>query len=108
MKSDFYLVSRPAFDEVFRKNGVLIERWGGGGLIDSVDKLRSELEKVDRAWVVISDRRFSARKDDEVNVFLKQNMRPVYHTFASNVYLWEKSWGMIFMPMHNQRERGLF
>jgi hypothetical protein len=107
-RSDYYLVSRPAFDEVFRKTGVLIERWGGGELIDSVDKLRHELEKVDRAWVVISDRRFSARKDNEITLFLKSNLRPVFHTFSSNVYIWEKPRGIVFMPEHYRRERNLF
>lgn len=104
---NYYLVGRVAFDEIFRKDGVLIDRWGGGELIDSVDKLRYVLERAERAWIVLGDRRIT-QLDEDLREFLKSNLRLVYQPFFNNVYLWEKSRGMVFMPAHQQRERNLF
>jgi hypothetical protein len=107
-KVDYYLMGWVAFDEIFRKNGVMIDRWWGGELIDSVDKLRYVLERAERAWIVIGELRFTRQLDNDTKEFLKKNLRLVYQPFNSNVYLWEKPKGMIFIPEHYQRERNLF
>lgn len=104
---DYYLSPVVAFDELYRKDGKVIDRWGGGELIDNIDKLRDLFDRYNRVWLVMSDIRL-AQFSLEFQRFLFRNARPVFQPFFSNVLLWDRSEGKYAPKRHTGKEANLY
>jgi hypothetical protein len=106
-KCDYYLLQWGLYDEIFEKNGKLIDRRGAATLVDNVDKLRTVFESNKRAWIVITDMRMEAYRP-EVTHFIRSNARLVYQPFLCNVFLWEQSDGVFMARRHRGQHRFYF
>jgi hypothetical protein len=93
-QSDYYLVGRKNFDEVYRReDGKLIDRWGGGEYLTNTDKLRAVFERNNRVWVII-DYHKGQRMQRQMKRFIENNAENVHHPFSSIVYLWDQDRGV--------------
>lgn len=86
LKVDYYLLRKGYFDEVFYKNGQMIERHSGGLCVENKDKLLETIKRHPRVWVIYKDNK---EFDEEMLRFIKVNI-PVQATFGDIfVCLWE-------------------
>ncbi|MFH0793046.1 MAG: glycosyltransferase family 39 protein [bacterium] len=106
-KCDYYIVQKGLFDEIFKKDGVMIDRRGGATIVDSVDKLRTVFENHDRVWIVISDLRLGSMHKDLAN-YIWKNTKLVHQLFLCNVFLWDKDRGVYTWSEHDGNERFYF
>jgi hypothetical protein len=107
-QSDYYLVGRKNFDEVYRKqDGTLIDRWGGGEYLTNTDKLRAVFENNNRVWIII-DYHKGQRMQREMKQFIENNAENVYHPFSSMVYLWDQDRGVFKDVAREGAENNLF
>ena len=102
-RCDYYLLQRSLYDEIFKKDGVLIDRRGGAKIVDTLDKLRKVFETHDRAWLVISDLRLSTLQEEVVD-FLQRNTRIVFQPFLCTVFLWDAGEGRYSAPNHRRHK----
>jgi hypothetical protein len=103
-KVDYYLMQKGLSDEIFKKDGIMIDRRGGAVIVDSIDKLRTIFARNRRVWIIISDLRLQAYDPDLVD-FLTKNTKVVYQPFLCTVFLWDQSYGVFDAPKHLGSER---
>jgi hypothetical protein len=106
-KVDYYLLQKGLTDEIFKKDGIMIDRRGGATIVDSIDKLRKVFEENDRAWIIISDLRMQAF-DPALVDFIEKNTKVVYQPFLCTVFLWDAGRGVYSAPPHLGSERYFF
>ena len=106
-KVDYYLLQKGLTDEIFLKDGVMIDRRGGAIIVDSIDKLRTVFNEHDRAWLIISDLRMQAFEPALVD-FVEKNTTVVYQPFLCTVFLWDAGKGVYDAPPHLGLERYFF
>jgi hypothetical protein len=106
-KVDYYLIQKGLTDEIFEKDGIMIDRRGGATIVDSIDKLRTVFEENQRVWIIISDLRLKAYDADLVD-FLTKNTKVVYQPFLCTVFLWDATSGVFDAPQHMGYERYYF
>jgi hypothetical protein len=106
-KVDYYLIQKGLTDEIFEKDGIMIDRRGGATIVDSIDKLRTVLNENERVWIIISDLRLRAF-DAELVDFVTKNTKVVYQPFLCTVFLWDASNGVYDAPQHLGYERYYF
>ena len=83
------------------RDGVLVDRNGGGELISSLDDLIAAFSKGDRVWVVINREKFRTRGKNlrweypgaRFESFLRQNCELKYRTYLWTVFLWDPARG---------------
>ncbi|MFH1314546.1 MAG: glycosyltransferase family 39 protein [Candidatus Eisenbacteria bacterium] len=106
-KVDYYLLQKGLADEIFKKEGIMIDRRGGATIVDSIDKLRTVFNENERAWIIISDLRLKAFDADLVD-FITKNTKVVYQPFLCTVFLWDAGNGVYDAPQHLGYERYYF
>ncbi|MBD2512138.1 glycosyltransferase family 39 protein [Nostoc muscorum FACHB-395] len=95
-KLDYYLFNpkeRENFDGLYWHNGKLIDRWGGGVVLNNVDQLNHILEKSDRVWINIDDVR-NTRVTPQLRDYIKNLGKPVFETFGTRLRLWQPEDGL--------------
>lgn len=95
-KLDYYLfnpIQRENFDAVYWHNGRLIDRWGGGVVLNNVDQLNHILEKSKRVWINVDDVR-NYRVTPELREYIKILGKPVFETFGTRLRLWQPEDGL--------------
>ncbi|WP_375498939.1 glycosyltransferase family 39 protein [uncultured Nostoc sp.] len=95
-KLDYYLfnpIERENFDAVYWHNGRLIDRWGGGVVLNNVDQLNHILEKSKRVWINLDDVR-NSRVTPELREYIKNLGKPVFETFGTRLRLWQPEDGL--------------
>ncbi|MEH2284806.1 MAG: glycosyltransferase family 39 protein [Nostoc sp.] len=95
-KLDYYLfnpIQRENFDAVYWHNGRLIDRWGGGVVLNNVDQLNHILEKSKRVWINIDDVR-NSRVTPELGEYIKILGQPIFETFGTRLRLWQPEDGL--------------
>ncbi len=70
IKVDYYLLRKGYFDEIFYKDGKIIERHSGGICVDNTDKMAHLLHDNQRLWLVYKDNR---EFDVDMIRFIKNN-----------------------------------
>lgn len=95
---DYYTPHRLSiFDAVYAKEGIVVDRWGGGKLLTNLDQLSHILEKGDRVWIHTFDRP-QPPKDIEYNEiysFYQTLGQPIFETFGARLRLWQKADGIL-------------
>ncbi|MBE9037222.1 glycosyltransferase family 39 protein [aff. Roholtiella sp. LEGE 12411] len=95
-KLDYYLFTPlrgENFDLLYWRNGRLIDRWGGGEVVNSIDRLNAILDKSQRIWIHIDDVRHF-RVTPELSQYVQTLGKPVYETFGSRLRLWQPGDGL--------------
>jgi hypothetical protein len=106
-KVDYYLIPKGLTDEIFEKDGIMIDRRGGATIVNSIDKLRTVFDENERVWIIISDLRLQAFDADLVD-FITKNTKVVYQPFLCTVFLWDAGNGIYDAPQHLGHERYYF
>jgi 4-amino-4-deoxy-L-arabinose transferase-like glycosyltransferase len=90
---DYYLfnpLKRENFDATYWHNGRLIDRWGGGVVVNNTDQMNRILENNKRVWIHVDDVR-QERVTSELRHYIEILGKPVYETFGAGLRLWEAS-----------------
>ncbi|MBN3962486.1 glycosyltransferase family 39 protein [Nostoc sp. NMS8] len=95
-KLDYFLftpLKNENFDLAYWKDGKLIDRWGGGEIVNSVDKLNHILEKSNHVWIQIDDVRHN-RVLPELRQYVQTLGKPIFETFGTRLRIWQPSDGL--------------
>ncbi len=91
---DYYLMQQISFDEVYRTERGVIDRWAGGRLVSKVDQLRRLFMRHDRMWIVIDE--FEALKISEDFLdFIRRSCAVKKEFFGVRVFLWDATAGRL-------------
>jgi hypothetical protein len=95
---DYYTPHRLSiFDAVYAKDGIIVDRWGGGKLLTNLDQLNRILQNSDRVWIHTFDRP-QPPKDleyNEIYSFYQTLGQPSFETFGARLRLWQKADGIL-------------
>lgn len=95
---DYYIPHRLSiFDAVYAKEGVVVDRWGGGKLLTNLDQLSHILQNSDRVWIHIFDRPQPPKNPEysEIYSFYQTLGQPIFETFGARLRLWQKADGIL-------------
>ncbi len=93
---DYYLMEAMSYDEVYRHSGVtggIVDRWGGGKLIQNIDEVRDLFNRQTRVWVIL-DEMENKKMSDELLAFLDRACETKYEFFGGKVLLWDSGKGL--------------
>jgi 4-amino-4-deoxy-L-arabinose transferase-like glycosyltransferase len=96
VKLDYFLftpLKRENFDATYWRDGRLIDRWGGGVVINNTDQFNRILEKSQRVWIHVDDVRHS-RVTPELRHYVEILGKPVFETFGTRLRLWQPEDGL--------------
>ena len=100
-KCDYDIAIPLQYDFAVMRDGVLIDRNGGGELISSLDDLITAFNQGERVWVVINREKLRTRGKNlrweypgaRFESFLRQNCELKYRTYLWSVFLWDPARG---------------
>lgn len=100
-KVDYDIAVPLLYDFAVFQGGRLIDRNGGGELINSVDNLISVIEKEDRVWILLNREKFRTRGKNmrweypgaRFETFIRKNCELKHRTYLWHAYLWDASKG---------------
>jgi 4-amino-4-deoxy-L-arabinose transferase-like glycosyltransferase len=96
VKLDYFLftpLKKENFDATYWRDGRLIDRWGGGVVLNNTDQLNRILEKSQRVWIHVDDVRHS-RVTPELRHYVEILGKPVFETFGTRLRLWQPEDGL--------------
>jgi hypothetical protein len=91
------------------RDGVLVDRNGGGEVVSNVDQLISEISAGNRIWIVLNREKFRTRGKNmrweypgaRFETFIRKNCELKYRTYLWSVYLWDPARGH-YLPFRLQ------
>ena len=100
-KCDYDIAIPLQYDFAVMRDGIMVDRNGGGQLVSSLDDLIAAFSKGDRVWVVINREKFRTRGKNlrweypgaRFESFLRQNCELKYRTYLWTVFLWDPARG---------------
>jgi 4-amino-4-deoxy-L-arabinose transferase-like glycosyltransferase len=100
-KCDYDLAIPLLYDFAVVRDGVLVDRNGGGEVISNLDDLVGTFSKGERVWVVLNREKFRTRGKNmrweypgaRFELFIRKNCELKYRTYLWSVYLWDPSRG---------------
>ncbi len=102
-KLDYYLftpLQDENFDATYWHDSRLIDRWGGGVIVNNVEQLNRILEKSQRVWLHVDDVRHP-RITLELRQYVQILGKPAFETFGTRLRLWQPENGLP-SRIHNQ------
>ena len=95
-KLDYYLftpLQDENFDATYWHDSRLIDRWGGGVIVNNVEQLNRILEKSKRVWLHVDDVRHP-RVTLELRQYVQVLGKPAFETFGTRLRLWQPENGL--------------
>ncbi|MEH2027565.1 glycosyltransferase family 39 protein [Nostoc sp.] len=95
-KLDYYLFpvwEGENFDSVYWHDGRLIDRWGGGVIVNNLDQLNRILDKDKHLWINIDDVR-NPRANFDLRQYIQILGKPVIDSFGNRLRLWQPEDGL--------------
>ena len=100
-KCDYDLAIPLLYDFAVMRNGVLVDRNGGGEVISNLDDLIHVFSKGDRVWLVLNREKFRTRGKNlrweypgaRFELFIRKNCELKYRTYLWSVFLWDPARG---------------
>ncbi|MFB2833643.1 glycosyltransferase family 39 protein [Floridanema evergladense] len=106
---DYYIPHRLSiFDAVYAKEGIVIDRWGGGKLLTNLDQLSHILENGDRIWIHTFDRPRPPKdiEHSQIYSFYQTLGKPAFETFGARLRLWQKEDGILICVPNRGKDLG--
>ena len=108
-RQDYDLALPLLYDFAVMRDGVLVDRNGGGEVVSNVDQLVGEFAEGERIWLLLNRERFRTRGKNmrweypgaRFEMFVRKNCELKYRTYLWSVYLWDPSRGH-FQPFRLQ------
>ncbi len=108
-KCDYDLALPLLYDFAVMRDGVLVDRNGGGEVVSNVDQLVGEFAEGERIWLLLNREKFRTRGKNmrweypgaRFEMFVRKNCELKYRTYLWSVYLWDPSRGH-FQPFRLQ------
>ncbi|WP_372894407.1 glycosyltransferase family 39 protein [Stieleria sp.] len=108
-KCDYDIALPLLYDFAVMRDGVLVDRNGGGEVVSNLDQLIGEFSQGHRIWVLLNREKFRTRGKNmrweypgaRFETFLRQNCELKYRTYLWSVYLWDPARGH-FRPFRLQ------
>ena len=108
-KCDYDLALPLLYDFAVMRDGVLVDRNGGGEVVSNVDQLVGEFAEGERIWVLLNREKFRTRGKNmrweypgaRFEMFVRKNCELKYRTYLWSVFLWDPSRGH-FQPFRLQ------
>jgi hypothetical protein len=98
-----------AFDRVYLREGRLIDRWGGGVAITNLDQMSHILEKADRIWLQLDDRRRPKSTDlAQLHTYFYTLGQPVLNTYGVQLRLWQREDGILPHVPNQGQDLGIY
>jgi hypothetical protein len=104
---DYFLMGTWYFDATYWQDGRLLDRWGGGVIINSVDQFEHVLETSGRVWIHVDDARQS-RLNAQMLEYIQTLGKPVYDTFGTSLRLWDPADGWLPHTPSQGKELGAY
>jgi hypothetical protein len=95
------------FDTTYWRNGELIDRFGGGIVLTSVDQLNAVLEKSKRVWIHVDEVR-TGSLPRELQLNTQVIGRPVLDTFGGHLRLWQPEDGLLQRLPNRGKDLGAY
>jgi 4-amino-4-deoxy-L-arabinose transferase-like glycosyltransferase len=100
-KCDYDLAIPLLYDFAVVRDGVLVDRNGGGEVISNLDDLIGTFTQGERVWVVLNREKFRTRGKNmrweypgaRFELFIRKNCELKYRTYLWSVYLWDPARG---------------
>lgn len=108
-KCDFDIAIPLLYDFAVMRDGVLVDRNGGGEILSNVDQLIHEISQGDRVWVLLNREKFRTRGKNmrweypgaRFESFVRKNFELKHRTYLWSVFLWDPARGH-FQPFQLQ------
>ena len=108
-KCNYDLALPLLYDFAVMRDGVLVDRNGGGEVVSNVDQLVGEFAEGERIWLLLNREKFRTRGKNmrweypgaRFEMFVRKNCELKYRTYLWSVYLWDPSRGH-FQPFRLQ------
>jgi hypothetical protein len=108
---DYYLppTGMLGFDGVYLNDGRLIDRWAGGEAITSLDQMSHVLEKANRVWIQVDDRKPPDEPElAELYYYYRTIGKSAMETFGVRLRLWQKEDGLLPRVPNQGQDLGAF
>ncbi|HIK07181.1 MAG TPA: glycosyltransferase family 39 protein [Trichormus sp. M33_DOE_039] len=92
-KLDYFLMPYNFFDAIYWNNGKLIDRWGGGTIVNNIDQINNILKKSKNVWIQIDDIR-QGGFDQDTWQYIETLGKPVIDSFGTRLRLWRPEDGL--------------
>lgn len=95
-KLDYYLFPvwrGENFDSAYWRDGRLIDRWGGGVIVNNLDHLNRIIDKSQHIWINIDDVR-NPRANSDLGKYIQILGKPVINSFGTHLRLWKPEDGL--------------
>ncbi len=100
-KCDYDLAFPLLYDFAVMRNGVLVDRNGGGEVISNIDQMIREFSEGNRIWVLLNREKFRTRGKNmrweypgaRFETFIRKNCELKHRTYLWSVYLWDPAAG---------------
>lgn len=100
-KCDYDLALPLLYDFAVMRDGVLVDRNGGGEVVSNVDQLIGEISEGNRIWILLNREKFRSRGKNmrweypgaRFETFIRKNCELKYRTYLWSVYLWDPARG---------------
>ncbi len=108
-KCDYDLALPLLYDFAVMRDGILVDRNGGGEVVSNVDQLIAEISRGRRVWVLLNREKFRTRGKNmrweypgaRFEQFIRQNFELKHRTYLWSVFLWDPARGH-FRPFRLQ------
>ncbi|MFT5082353.1 MAG: hypothetical protein ACI9Y1_000378 [Lentisphaeria bacterium] len=95
---DYYLMDKVYFDELYVVDRGVIDRWSGGILVSSVDKVRELFLRHERVWIVVDELELR-NLSPEILAFIYSATTIKKELFGVEILLWDKKSGLLPMTI---------
>ena len=100
-KCDYDVALPLLYDFAVMRDGVLVDRNGGGEVVSSVDQLIGEFAKGKRVWILLNREKFRTRGKNmrweypgaRFEIFIRKNCELKHRTYLWSVFLWDPTRG---------------
>lgn len=97
------------FDRVYLREGRLIDRWAGGVAITNLDQMSHILEKANRVWIQLDDRRRPRTTElAQLYDYFYTLGQPVLETYGVRLLLWQRQDGLLPRVPNQGRDLGIY
>ncbi len=100
-KCDYDIALPLLYDFAVMRDGILVDRNGGGEVVSSVDQLLRKFSEGERVWVLLNREKFRTRGKNmrweypgaRFEQFIRQNCELKHRSYLWSVYLWDPARG---------------
>ena len=100
-KCDYDIALPLLYDFAVMRDGVLVDRNGGGEVLSNVDQLVDEFATGERIWILLNREKFRTRGKNmrweypgaRFETFIRKNCELKYRSYLWSVYLWDPARG---------------